>query len=248
MTTLLRDNRTLLIMTGFSPLFLLEGFPQELRSPNLVRGETEQRQHGNLVATVWNDSNYVYILSTNSNPVGDGPVCRRSRGGRCQEFLRPPPVESYQKLMAGVDRANHRSKNPVGHPSKKYWKFFFNFILEICLTNAFLIFCRTPGNNDKYDLLDFRLDIANQLINNFSCRKRKIPTENPVGGPLHEQVRFDRPKSTCKWCPQFGEKKRKETVKGCSLCNVHLCSIVLIEHKSTKHDLALVSLLVLMKF
>lgn len=107
----------------------------------------------------------------------------------------------------------------------KYWKFFFNFILEICLTNAFLIFCRTPGNNDKYDLLDFRLDIANQLINNFSCRKRKIPTENPVGGPLHEQVRSDRPKSTCKWCPKFGEKKRKETVKGCSLCNVHLCSI-----------------------
>ncbi|KAJ8308564.1 hypothetical protein KUTeg_013438 [Tegillarca granosa] len=111
-----------------------EGFPQELRSPKLVRGETEQRQHGNLVATVWNDSNY-------------------------------------------------------------------------------------------YDLLDFRLDIANQLINNFSCRKRKIPTENPVGGPLHEQVRSDRPKSTCKWCPKFGEKKRKETVKGCSLCNVHLCSI-----------------------
>ncbi|KAJ8306941.1 hypothetical protein KUTeg_015025, partial [Tegillarca granosa] len=41
--------------------------------------------------------------------------------------------------------------------------------------------------------------------------KRKIPTENPVGGPLHEQVILDRPKSTCKWCPKFGEKKRKET-------------------------------------
>ena len=33
-----------------------KGFPMELRSPRLERGDADQLQHDNLVATVWNDN------------------------------------------------------------------------------------------------------------------------------------------------------------------------------------------------
>ena len=46
----------------------------------------------------------VHVLSTTSDPVGDGPVVRKTRGGGAAEFLRPPPVADYQEFISGVDR------------------------------------------------------------------------------------------------------------------------------------------------
>lgn len=205
-----------------------EGFPPELRNPDLRRGETLQMQHDQLLATAWKDKKTVHILSTNCSPFGDGPVVRRTRGGNFVEVMCPPPVSSYQRYMSGVDRCmQHRAKNPVGRPSKKYWKFFFNFIMEVCLINAFEIFSRTNGKDlpakTRFDLLDFRMEVAQQLIGGFRGRKRGHHLQG-ILDPPHVFCHLDRLKSTCKWCTKHGEKKRKETVYGCKGCNKHLCS------------------------
>lgn len=185
-------------------------------------------QHDQLLATAWKDKKMVHVLSTNVSPFGDGPVVRRTRGGNFVEVMCPPPVAAYQKYMSGVDRCmQHHAKNPVGRPSKKYWKFFFNFIMELCLINAFEIFTRTPNKDirlkTRYDLLDFRMKVAQQLIGGYRGRKRGHATQDALDTP-HIFCKLERPRSTCKWCTKHGDRKRKETVYGCKNCNKHLCS------------------------
>ncbi|KAJ8313841.1 hypothetical protein KUTeg_008402 [Tegillarca granosa] len=164
-------------------------------------------------------SHHVHVISTTSNPVGDGPVIRKIRGGGEAEIMRPPPLEDYHKYMSGVDRnMQHRSKNPVGRPAKKYWKFLVNFILEECIINAFLIWKQTEGVNKPR---------AVGLINDFSSRKiaKSVPKSVTPVVPLdrHQCVKLNRKRSTCKLCTKHGQKKREETLFGCSACSVHLC-------------------------
>lgn len=100
------------------------GFPTELKNPNLERGDAKQVQHENMV----------HVLSTTSNPLGDEPAIRHRRGGDLVVLQRPPPIQHYQQKYSGVDRSQqYRSKNPVGRPSKKFWKYFMNFIFETLL-------------------------------------------------------------------------------------------------------------------
>ena len=152
---------------------------------------------------------------------------RRERGGNFREYSCPPPVSAYQRFMGGVDRCmQHRAKNHVGRPSKKFWKFFFNFILELAMINAFEIWRRSPGTKSektRYHLLDFRVQVAEQLIGGFRGRKRGYPLKDV--STAHVLGKLNRNRSTCKWCIKQGEKKRKDTVYGCKSCNIHLCSI-----------------------
>lgn len=168
----------------------------------------------------------VHVVSTTSNPLGDDPIVRRERGGNFREFSCPPPVAAYQNFMGGVDKCmQHRAKNPVGRPSKKYWKFFFNFILELAMTDAFKLWRRTPGTKaqkTRYQLLDFRVDVAQQLIAGFKGRKRRLPLNDVA--VVHSLDRLQRKRSYCKWCTKEGDKRRKDTVYGCKFCNIHLCS------------------------
>ena len=168
-------------------------------------------------------------------------MVRRERGGTFTEFTCPPPVAAYQHYMGGVDRCmQHRAKNPVGRPSKKFWKFFFNFILEVACIDAFEIWRRTPGTQSKktrFQLLDFRLVVAEQLIAGFRGRKRGCALREINN--THVLDRLQRHKSTCKWCTKHGEMKRKETVYGCSSCNVHLCSMACFRRYHLEQDITI---------
>lgn len=83
------------------------GLPQQVTSPGrLARWESKSMQHGNLLATVWQDMKQVHLISTNSNPTGEGATLRRNRAGERVEVSRLPPVENYHHIMGGVDRNN----------------------------------------------------------------------------------------------------------------------------------------------
>lgn len=92
-------------------------------------------------------------------------ICSSHQGCEFCWLMCPPPVAAYQKYMSGVDICmQHLAKNPVGRPSKKYWKFFLNFIMEVCLIYAFDIFTRTPNKDirlkTRHGLLDFRMEVV----------------------------------------------------------------------------------------
>ncbi|XP_069127706.1 piggyBac transposable element-derived protein 4-like [Argopecten irradians] len=206
------------------------GIPASMVAPTgLDRGDTVQCQHDDLVLTVWKDKKLVHVVSSGCHPVGDDPVVRRIPGGGAAEFNRPPTITQYQRYMGGVDRCmQHRAKNPVGRPAKKYWKYLLNFILELCLINAFQVWKETPGatatKRTAYKLLDFRCDVATELIGGFTTRKLPMRLTAPVHpAAVHTISRLDRKRSTCKWCTKHGEKRRRDTQFGCSMCDVHLC-------------------------
>ena len=85
-------------------------------------------------------------------------------------------VGHYQENYYGVDRAmQYCSKCPVGRQSCKYWKYFMNFIIEVCLVNTFLLWQATPGvtkPRKHYSLSEALVDIAESLIGDYSSRKK----------------------------------------------------------------------------
>lgn len=171
----------------------------------------------------------VHIVSTTSDPLGDGPTHRRVPGGEVILIQRPPAVAAYQENYYGVDRAmQYRSKCPIGRQSRKYWKYFMNFILEVALVNTFLLWKMTPGvvkPRKHYSLGDLHVDVAMSLIADFSNRKQPRHLGKHLitaaGLSEHHSMKLDRPRGRCKWCAKEG--KRKDVVYGCDKCMIHLC-------------------------
>lgn len=136
---------------------------------------------------------------------------------------RPPPVENYHQFMGGVDRNNQlRAKTPVGRPAKKWWKYILFYLINLCITNAYLVMKETPAvvRKRRYSLLDFRIELAKELINGFSFRERNVVVPNLNN--THRCARLNRPKRRCRNCVKF-RNTRKETVYGCMSCDVNLC-------------------------
>lgn len=164
----------------------------------------------------------VHLISTNSNPTGEGATLRRNRDGQHVEVSRPPPVENYHHFMGGVDRNNQlRAKTPVGRPAKKWWKYIFFFVINLCITNAFIVYKESSVRQRKkrYTLLDFRVDVAKELIGQFSRRKMHCCVPQP--DQRHRLIRVVGAKRRCRWCSK--QQIRRETVYGCNSCNIHLC-------------------------
>lgn len=161
----------------------------------------------------------VHIVSTTSDPLGDGPTHRRVPWGEVILIQRSPAVAAYQENYYGVDRAmQYRSKCPIGRQSRRYWKFFMNFIL----------WKMTPGvvkPRKHYSLGDLHVDVAMSLIEDFSNRNQPMYLGKQLitaaGLSEHHSMKLERPRGRCKWCAKEG--KRKDVVYGCDKCMVHLC-------------------------
>ena len=82
-------------------------------------------------------------------------------------------VPDYQQYIRGVDRGDQLvGYYNIDRRSKKWWKKVFSYMIECALLNAYLLEkYAEPALNDpslrgrkKRDFLDFRLDVAEQLI------------------------------------------------------------------------------------
>ena len=78
-------------------------------------------------------------------------------------------------------------------------------------------------------LLQFKLDLAKQLIGGFCGRKRYPGTPMALALPNlpgHQEVKFARRKRACTNCSNLRQKnsgRTPETALGCSCCGVNLC-------------------------
>ena len=82
------------------------GFPEDLRTILLQRGEYAFRQRENLVATVWRDKRYVIMLSTTTSPDAVITIDRMQPDGTNKSVQCPEVVETYNQNMTGVDNGN----------------------------------------------------------------------------------------------------------------------------------------------
>ncbi|GBP30450.1 PiggyBac transposable element-derived protein 4 [Eumeta japonica] len=92
----------------------------------------------------------------------------------------PAVVKQYTKRMGGVDHFDHiKGTYSVGRRSRRWWLRIFYFLLDACITNAFILYSKN-SNSTKLSNLEFRIALARGLIGGFSSRKRRSEGVNYI--------------------------------------------------------------------
>ena len=88
----------------------------------------------------------------------------------------PVCIVDYNKYMGGVDRGDQLRKYYHVHvKSRKYYKYIFGFVLEVCVLNSFILRHYSPCNLPISTYLSFRLQLARELIGDYcSCKRHTI--------------------------------------------------------------------------
>jgi hypothetical protein len=75
----------------------------------LKRGESRKLQNEDVTARVWQGKRTVQLLSTNSDPLNDGAVKRKTgKGNERVEIPCPQAIINYTKDMGGVDISDQK--------------------------------------------------------------------------------------------------------------------------------------------
>ena len=204
--------------------------PEEVKRAKVkdkVRGwctTYQDENNANLTVTAWLDTKLVRFASTISKP-DLGVQCMRRQGAMYLHVSQPHVAKQYNDHMGGVDKCDQmRQKYRVGRFAKKNWKYIMWWFISQMIVNAWILYQHSSavGRSKRYKQLQFRHDIAQLLIGNFTSRQNPIEQQS-VPSKHHENVHMgaNRPKHC------HGHKrlhgKAKETVYGCKECNLHLC-------------------------
>ena len=200
----------------------------------LKQGEKVSAQRGKIIFTKWHDKRDVSFLSTNVLPSEPSRLVPRKKNGRNIQIEKPRVADVYTADMGGVDRADQlRSFYFAGYSSRKWYRYIFWFLFNLSVCNSFILesVYRTNQGERKRPMINFRLDLAKQLINGFSQRKRKRRSQEALNQPVareeHISVHVQGRKRKCVQCIQAGRRTAKgykvETRFECSLCKVALC-------------------------
>ena len=128
-------------------------------------------QKGSVCASSWMDRKVVTVMSTGSQPT-IGTVLRRQKDGSripvpCPQFI------DYNMFMVGGDRGDQaRCYYTCRTKCRKFYKYIFHFLLDVSITNAFILqkhYCRDSPNKT---ILEFRLQLAKELIGDYCSRRR----------------------------------------------------------------------------
>ena len=137
-----------------------------------TRGNSEYRQDGSLLCTLWQDTKTVSVLSTNCQPHSEAPVSRRQKTGTRINVPCPESVRLYNQFMAGVETNDQlHGYYSVRMKSTKCYKYIFWFIFDVAIVNSFILYKRVPAVRRKMSLKEFRVELAKQLIGSYNSRK-----------------------------------------------------------------------------
>ena len=206
-------------------------FPADLLSAAKVglpkRGDFLQRQTGNLVMTVWQDTKPVVVLSTNCDPTVHTEVKRKQKDGSQTTVQCPLSAQVYNKYMGGVDRADqYRGCYTVWAKSRKCYRYVFWFLFEICVFNTYVLHRYSPSASKPLtEYKDFRVLLANELIGSYCSRKsigRPPKTTLPARALTVAHFPVKTTRGRCHYC-QLIHQRQAHTVWYCQQCEHRLC-------------------------
>lgn len=121
---------------------------------------------------------HVTLLSTAFHPK-EKTVCQRMmKDGTKKNFPCPLAIIEYTKRMGWVDRFDQkRGTYEVGRSNRRWWCRIFYFLIDLAITNAFILHSVSPRNHGPMTNLQFRIAIARSLIGNYTSRKRSLSSE-----------------------------------------------------------------------
>lgn len=128
-----------------------------------------------MLLTVWSDSKMVYLVSN----IGTNSVGEVSRNIKQRDsFLpyekdiisSPNTIKDYSKSARGVDYLDQMmSYYSTASRSKKWYMSIVCHLLEMCLHNSFVLYCK--AKRPKLSYLDFRKSIIESLFSNLKENK-----------------------------------------------------------------------------
>jgi hypothetical protein len=125
----------------------------------------------------------------------------------------------------------------VGRSSKKWWKYIFQFIMNVSIVSSFIIFdlsnmpARSSHGSRHHQ---FGRNFVAQLTGNFTSRKRAGRKRSlPVGTPTPQICHtLEKIQGRVKACVQCAAKKirtqsgrGKQTACKCKQCDILLCRV-----------------------
>ena len=125
-----------------------------------------------LVYVSWRDSKCITVMSTAHSGAADGTVKRRVKHARgvstTVTVSQPSAIKQYNKFMGGVDKSDqYISYHRVLRQTKRYWKTLFYHLVEIAVTNAFLLhqWDRMAMRARRITESTFRDNLVMELVN-----------------------------------------------------------------------------------
>ena len=185
-----------------------------------------------MAASAWQDRKLVTVMATNCQPSDSGSVLRRTQDGSRVSVTCPESIILYNTYMGGVDRGDQlRGYYNCRTKSRKFYKYIFYFLLDVAITNAFILMKNHTSGGSRMVMKDFRLQLASQLIGDYCSRRRRGRNSSAIRTlPLrHFPVKIEldsnpakRKRGNCAHCRKT-KHSRMNTSWFCQECSVWLC-------------------------
>ena len=113
-------------------------------------------------------------IYSNSQPSGVGTVERRQLDRTLASVPCPESIISYNKYMAGVDLGDQsRGYYSCRTKSRKFYKYIFWFLLDVTVTNAYILQKHYVPTTNPRSLKEFRIALGKELIDEYCTRRRR---------------------------------------------------------------------------
>ena len=181
-----------------------------------------------LAVSLWQDNRPVVVASTNCDPSKSTEVQRRQRDGNRVSVSCPLAVSLYNKYMGGIDHNDQlRGYYSVRSKGRKGYKYIWWFLFDLALTNMFILAKHHSSQTQTVkSVKDFRTNLAQSLIGDYSSRKRRgRPVTSSIPSRRFCDDHFPRraeKKGRCHLC-YHDKHERHESYWFCPTCKKHLC-------------------------
>ena len=170
-------------------------------------------------------------MSTNSQPSATGTVLRRKKDGSRVPVPCPESVILYNRWMGAVDYGDQlRGYYSCRTKSRKFYKYIYHFLLDVVITNSFILYKSFHPNPRCKTIREFRLQLARELIGDYCSRRRRgcrggpiVPLQLqhfPTTAPSESGPRKTK-RGRCTRCSR--NNKRTDSQWLCQECGVWLC-------------------------
>jgi len=222
-------------------------YPKDLmKKDSLYKpGDIEFAQCDDISVCRWKDrgSKPVTVISSMHNASHSEIVHRKNSRGEKIAISCPSSIADYNRYMGGVDKFDqYMAAYSICQKSRRWWVKMFYYLLDTSIVNSFLMYKKSCNSHKtKYmSHLEFRSTLANELISNYSSRKR--PTISPSQKRSKSNVEvistFEPHIATkivtyrrCFRCSTKKHDKRSNVM--CATCNKVLCKDCFAEYHKT---------------
>lgn len=218
------------------------------KDKELKMSEYDFAQSNDIGVTKWKDrgKKCVSTASTIHNPSTTTTISRKNKRGEKIPVNCPQMISCYNKYMGGVDSFDQfMSFYNINQKSRRWWMKIFFYLLEACIVDSYILYKISMKTQKRKSMshLKFRSCLANELIVNFSSKKKTgyapgrgnaRKRNHPDGQKtIQNSVRLSnvgdhlptlsKTYRRCGNCSTKAKEKRSNVI--CMKCNVALCKM-----------------------